>query len=73
MLTIEQSSQPLYTVLTQSRVENKSIKITTCTIWFKSILVVKFLVNSTPVHFGLNTKQEWNYDTIILFKCIYLF
>jgi hypothetical protein len=34
--------------------------------------VVKFLVNSTPVLLGLNTKQERNYETITLSLCIYL-
>ena len=38
------------TVLPQSRVENDKIK------WFDSILVMKFLENSTPVLLGLNTK-----------------
>ena len=38
----------------------KRIKINSCMIWFKSILVVKFHVNS-----GLNTKQVRNYETLL--------
>jgi hypothetical protein len=40
-------------------------QINTCMIWFNSILVMNFLVNSTPVLLGLNTKQERNYETIM--------
>jgi hypothetical protein len=42
----------------------KRIKINSCMIWFKSILVVKFL----PVLLGLNTKQElWAYHLIYMY------
>ena len=58
------------TVLPQSRVENDKDKQLHDMV--QSILVVKFLVNSTPVLLGLNTKQEWNYKTITLSSCIYL-
>ena len=51
------------TILPQSRVEKGKDK-QLHDIWFKSILVVKFLVISTPVFLGLNTKQERNYGTI---------
>ena len=47
-------------------------QINTCMIWFKSVLVMKFLVNCTPVLLGLNTKQEWNYETITLSLNMYI-
>ena len=50
-----------------------SFQINTCMIWFKIILVMKFLVNSIPVLLGLNTKQEQNYETITLSLNMYIF
>ena len=47
------------------------VKINSCMIWLKNILVVKFFMNSTSVILGSNTKNERNYETITLSTCLY--
>ena len=47
------------------------VKIDSCMIWLKNILVVKFFMNSTSVILGSNTKNELNYETITLSTCLY--
>jgi len=54
------------TVLPQIMVEKDKDKQLYDMVQKYSVLVVKFLVNSTPVLLGLNAKQERNYETIAL-------